>query len=136
MKYYLVMIDDDVSSKTFTFDELLDDGILDNYDEHIKVKATEDTLWYVARDYPFYISEAANPNYVVNDDGTVTRIKKTDPIRPENSSASSHNTDNRSSHSNSVSTSNSSSPKSEDSNGCLWAVIIGIGIIILASIFK
>lgn len=132
MKYYLVMIDDDVSSKTFTFDELLDYGLLDNYDEHIKVKTTDDTFWYIAREYPFYISEASNPYYVVNEDGTVTRKKKKESTQSEHSIDSSHNADNRSSQTTNV----SSSSNNKDSNGCFWAIIITIGIIILVSFFK
>lgn len=73
------MIDDTVSSHSFTLDELLEAGLLDDYDENIKVRATNETTWQIAREYPFHLSESAAINsneYVVNEDGTVTRKKK------------------------------------------------------------
>jgi len=135
MKKYLVMIDDDISSIALTFDELLDYGLLDDYDVHIKVKATDDNLWYVAREYPFHISEKTNPNYVVNEDGTVTRRGGTDSTRIH-SSESTHNVGNSSSQTSNVTTSNDSSSSSEDTQGCIWAIIIAIGIVILYAFLK
>lgn len=79
MKKYQVMIDDTVSSQSFTLDELLEAGLLDDYDVNIKVRATNETRWQIAREYPFHLSESStisNNDYVVNEDGTVTRKKK------------------------------------------------------------
>lgn len=79
MRKYQVMIDDTVSSQSFSLDELLEAGLLDDYDENIKVRATSETAWQIARDYPFHLSESNsinNNDYVVNEDGTVTRKKK------------------------------------------------------------
>lgn len=132
MKHYFVMIDNDVSSKTFTFDELINYGLLDDYDEHIKVKATDESMWQVAREYPFHISEMANPNFVVNEDGTVTRKKSTDSRRCEQLSELNQKTGNGSSQT----TNSSSSPNSKNDNGCIWAILIAIGIAILSAIIK
>lgn len=91
MRKYQVMIDDAVSSQSFSLDELLEAGLLDDYDENIKVRATNETIWQVAREYPFHLSESdtSNNDYVVNEDGTVTRKKKnsggggsTTPVTP------------------------------------------------------
>lgn len=79
MKKYQVMIDDAVSSQSFSLDELLEAGLLDAYDVNIKVRATNETTWQIAREYPFHLSESnaiSNNDYVVNEDGTVTRKKK------------------------------------------------------------
>ena len=73
------MIDDTVSSQSFSLDELLEAGLLDDYDVNIKVRATNETTWQIAREYPFHLSESSaisNNDYVVNEDGTVTRKKK------------------------------------------------------------
>lgn len=73
------MIDDTVSSQSFSLDELLEAGLLDDYDVNIKVRATNETTWQIAREYPFHLSESStisNDDYVVNEDGTVTRKKK------------------------------------------------------------
>ena len=77
MKKYQVMIEGEIASQTFTLDEMLELGLLDDYDENIKIKLYEEFVWQVARDYPFHISEAdsLNSNFVVNNDGTVTRKK-------------------------------------------------------------
>lgn len=79
MRKYQVMIDDTVSSQSFSLDELLEAGLLDDYDVNIKVRATNETTWQIAREYPFYLHESnttSNNDFVVNPDGTVTRKKK------------------------------------------------------------
>lgn len=79
MKRYQVMIDDAVSSQSFSLDELLAAGLLDDYDVNIMVRATSEITWQIAREYPFHLSESntiSNSDYVVNEDGTVTRKKK------------------------------------------------------------
>lgn len=74
MRKYQVMIDDMVSSASYSLDELLEMGFLDDYDEQIKVRATGETSWTIARDYPFHISEVTSTEDVVlNEDGTITR---------------------------------------------------------------
>lgn len=50
---YLVKIDDSVLPQSFTFDQLIDNGLLDNFDEKIKIKLEKDTVWIVAREFPF-----------------------------------------------------------------------------------
>lgn len=148
MKRYQVMIDGTVSSQTFTLDEMLELGLLDDYDENIKVKVFEESTWQVARDYPFHISEAdsSNSNFVVNKDGTVTRMKSNKNKRgytideygqikrkgnstQVESSSNTHNTT-----STGTTQSSSSSSNGDDNSGCAWAVIIAIGIILLAAI--
>ena len=79
MKKYQVMIDDAVSSQSFSLDELLEAGLLDDYDVNIKVRANNETTWQIAREYPFHLSESnttSSSDYIVNEDGTVTRKKK------------------------------------------------------------
>lgn len=70
MKRYQVKIDDDVSSKAFTLDELLEMGLLDDYDEHILLRAYGESVWQIAREYPFYITEAETST--VNNNGIVS----------------------------------------------------------------
>ena len=76
------MIDDMVSSASFTLDELLNMGFLDDYDEQIKVRATGETSWTIAREYPFHISEVSSTEDVVlNEDGTITRTNVSDKTK-------------------------------------------------------
>lgn len=73
------MIDDVVSSKSYSFDDLINSGFLDDYDVSIKIRATNETIWQIAREYPFHLSESnttSSRDYIVNEDGTVTRKKK------------------------------------------------------------
>lgn len=148
MKKYQVMIEGEIASQTFTLDEMLELGLLDDYDENIKVKVSGESLWQVAREYPFHISEtdSTSSGFVVNNDGTVTR-KKTNKnsggytideygqikrrgnhIQVELSSDTNNITVSGNSQSN-------NSPSSDDdNNGCIWAVIIAIGIIALIAI--
>lgn len=53
MRQYLVKIDDSILPRSFTFDQLIDAGLLDNVDDKIKVKLAGDSFWITARDYPF-----------------------------------------------------------------------------------
>lgn len=214
---YQVKIDEEVSSKLFTLDEMLELGLLDEYDEQIMVKGSGESVWRIAREYPFHLSETASTNstFVYNDDGTVTRkkrnkdvgyvideygqvIRRTGGTRFELSTESLHFTDDSSSRtititssgswsislgaaswvhliqssntlnvrvdknyssgsrtdyfklksgniekkvdiyqsgaSSSNSSSSGSSSSSDDNDGCVWAVVIGIGILILAAI--
>lgn len=54
---YQVKINDSVLPKSFSFDELIDNGLLDKKDENIKVRLCAEEEWVTARDYPFYIHE-------------------------------------------------------------------------------
>lgn len=53
MKKYLVKIEDSILPQSYTFDQLIDAGLLDNVDDKIKVKLEGDSVWITARDYPF-----------------------------------------------------------------------------------
>lgn len=76
MRKYQVMIDDLVSTASFSLDELLEMGLLDDYDEHIKVRASGETTWTIARDYPFHLSEVTSADDVIfNADGRISRKK-------------------------------------------------------------
>ena len=148
MKKYQVMIEGEIASQTFTLDEMLELGLLDDYDEKIKVKVWGESVWQVARDYPFHISEAAslNSNFVVNNDGTVTRKKSNKNgggytideygqiKRRENCTQAESSSDTNSTTVSGTSQSNNSSSSDDDNSGCVWAVIIAIGIIVLAAI--
>lgn len=74
---YQVKIDEEVSSKLFSLDEMLELGLLDDYDEHIMVKGSGESVWRIAREYPFHLSETVptDTTFIYNDDGTVTRKK-------------------------------------------------------------
>lgn len=81
MNRYHVKVDDSILPETYSFDELIDNGLLDERDEHIQVKLVEKTEWIVARDYPFAEFERSINNntgnmsgyYTINDDGTINR---------------------------------------------------------------
>lgn len=145
MKKYQVMIEGEIASQTFTLDEMLELGLLDDYDENIKVKVSGESFWQVAREYPFHISEAdsTSPGFVVNNDGTVTRKKTNKNNRgytideygqiksrvnrtQVESSTSTNNT--------TVSGTTQSNTSNDDNSGCIWAVIIAIGIMVLVAI--
>lgn len=90
MKRYQIMIDGAISSQSFCLDELLELGVLDEYDDKIKVRATDENIWYVAREYPFHLSEKQNTSdNIVNDDGTGTRKKEL--TKCTSSTSSTHN---------------------------------------------
>lgn len=107
MKKYQVMIDDVIFSQSFTLDELLDAGLLDDYDENIKVRALNETTWQVAREYPFYLNGKSSPNspkkgYRIDEYGQVIKIGTTNnsnTSRLELSTTSLHFTSDGGSHS-------------------------------------
>ena len=70
MKKYQVKIDEYEYLRTFSFDELLEIGLLDNYDDRIFIRASGEDKWCVARDYPFHISES---KYEIDEYGQVIR---------------------------------------------------------------
>lgn len=73
MNSYQVKIDEEQLPNSYTFDELIENGLLDERDEHIKIKLIGETNWVIARDYPFSTSEKISDNFRLNDDGSVTR---------------------------------------------------------------
>lgn len=93
MNRYQVKIDEELIPSTFSFDELLEKGLLDEVDEHIKIKLVNDVEWITARNYPFATTEDCitsdsetkkklnNKNelrvmtnfYTLNEDGTIER---------------------------------------------------------------
>lgn len=85
MNRYQVKIDDSILPDSYSLDELLANGLLDQRDEHIKVKLPEEDDWIVARDYSF--SKSETPRSVINSlnpDGTVNRSGNYDkPSRPD-----------------------------------------------------
>lgn len=70
--YYKVKIDNSELPNVFTLDELLENGLLDDYDVNILVKQDSDHDWIIARDYPFSQTESEGV-YTINEDGSVTR---------------------------------------------------------------
>lgn len=82
MNKYLVKIEESLLPDSFTFDELIANGLLDERDEKIQVKLIGENEWVIARDYPFDKNETLinnsfeddmSDNYILNGDGTVTR---------------------------------------------------------------
>lgn len=74
MNNYQVKIDEEQLPISYTFDELIENGLLDERDEHIKIKLIGETDWVIAHDYPFSKSERTlSDNFRLNEDGSVTR---------------------------------------------------------------
>ena len=129
MRQYQVKIDEEVLSRLFTLDEMLESGLLDDYDTNIKVKALEESVWRVARDYPFPESESTSVqnNFVVNNDGTITRNKIGDDKMKYtiNECGEAIRTDQQ------PSSMPSGGPSSSgDDEGCGCLILIGIAILI------
>lgn len=74
MPRYYVMIDGIASSQSFSLDELLNEGYLDDYDENIKIRSIDDSRWYVAREYPFHTSPAPK-GYYIDQCGQIVRTE-------------------------------------------------------------
>lgn len=55
---YQVKIDDSVMPELYTFDQLIDEGLLDEVDEKIKIRLNGEDVWQTARNYPFASREA------------------------------------------------------------------------------
>lgn len=70
--YYKVKIDNNELPNVFTLDELLENGLLDDYDVNILVKQDSDQDWTVAREYPFSQTESGGV-YTINESESVTR---------------------------------------------------------------
>lgn len=50
---YQVKIDDSVIPELYSFDQLIDAGLLDDIDDNIKIRLIGETTWITARRYPF-----------------------------------------------------------------------------------
>ena len=50
---YQVKIEDSILPQLYTFDQLIDAGLLDDVDEKIKVRLNGDSAWVTARSFPF-----------------------------------------------------------------------------------
>lgn len=59
---YLVKIENTILPESYSFDQLIDKGLLDNIDENIKVKLEGDSVWITARNYPFSDVENVEDN--------------------------------------------------------------------------
>lgn len=117
MSKYQVRIEGTEFEQDYTLDELLDIGLLDEYDSNIQVRAVGETRWIVARNYPYAQKEKKkSAGFTINPDGSVTRH-----IAPSLSST--------------ISTTPSStaigSSKSENSGCGVW---IWIAVIVLGSL--
>ena len=78
MQKYQIMISGSVMPETYTLEQLIESGVLDEYDPEIQVRGVGYQEWYVAREYPYGSTEKTNDtnDYVLNEDGTVTRKSK------------------------------------------------------------
>lgn len=94
MAQYQVKIEDTELPDIFNFDELIENGLLDERDENIKVKLIDSSEWIIARDFPFAFYENSNNiaegvqegmtgNYTINEDGTINRPFNKPP-KPDN----------------------------------------------------
>ena len=50
---YQVKIEDSILPQLYTFDQLIDAGLLDDVDDKIKVRLNGDSAWVTARSFPF-----------------------------------------------------------------------------------
>jgi len=83
MNRYQVKIDDSILPDSYSLDELLANGLLDQRDEHIKIKLPEEDVWVVARDYSFSDKEKILSGGI-NSDGTIDRFGNYNkPSRPD-----------------------------------------------------
>lgn len=74
MNKYQVKIEDTTLPDYYTLDELIDNGLLDERDEQIKVRAISETKWVIARDYPFHLYEQpTSTKYTINEFGEIVR---------------------------------------------------------------
>ena len=74
MSKYQVRIEGTEFDQNYTLDELLDLGLLDEYDSNIQVRAVGETRWIIARDYPYAQKEKKkSAGFTINEDGSVTR---------------------------------------------------------------
>ena len=69
---YQVKIDDSVMPELYTFDQLIDEGLLDEVDEKIKVRLNGEDVWQTARSYPFaeveHRSREQQTHNIIHDD--------------------------------------------------------------------
>ena len=73
MVKYEVRIDGTTFDRLLTLDELLDNGLLDDYDPNIQVRAKGESKWITALDYPYSEKEnSPSADFMVNEDGSVT----------------------------------------------------------------
>lgn len=125
---YEVCIDGEEFEQSFTLDELLDNGLLDEYDPNIKVRAKGEMVWFIALEYPYHKKKKENKTtFVINDDGTVTRRKELSTITSSSSSSTVSSPSSLSSSSRSSGTS---------SDGCFgeivgWVICVALAIVIV-----
>lgn len=81
---YQVKIEDSILPQLYTFDQLIDAGLLDDVDEKIKVRLNGDSAWVTARSFPFSDLESrqSTRSVSVNEKKSETpEHGKTSPIR-------------------------------------------------------
>lgn len=78
---YQVKIDDSVMPELYTFDQLIDEGLLDEVDEKIKVRLNGENVWQIARNYPFADVEAKakQPNAASRESQSVYQSRRSVP---------------------------------------------------------
>ena len=154
---YEIRIDGAEFEQSFTLDELLEAGFLDDYDPLIEVRAKGEATWVIARDYPYHTKENQNkPAFIVNEDGSITRqttqtTKKTTKSQSstnsnftvnEDGTVTRRNAPKTTPTSNSSSSSSSSTPSYGTSSNDDWTdgfwgwVVAGVIVIGLALLFN
>ena len=120
MSKYQVCIEGTEFDQEYTLDELLDLGLLDEYDSNIQVRAVDETQWVIARDYPYAQKEKKkSAGFTINEDGSVTRL-----VGPATQTSNGSTTQSSTSRGASGST-------SSDDNDWLLTIIYIIGRIVL-----
>lgn len=103
---YQVKIDEQESSQSYSFDELIDLGFLDDYDDKIFVRAVGESQWRIARDYPYSQHESISVDHATeSNSGSAPRyrIDQYGQIVRTTATSSSINSDTLSVSSNSIS---------------------------------
>lgn len=106
---------------SFTLDELLSNGLLDERDELIQVRIEGDSKWVIAQDYPYHTTETP---FFIDEFGQVRRNE----ISTEKSSEEKHTINN-----NQIEENFAENPSSSNSGnwGCAWILIITLGLALI-----
>lgn len=72
---YQLKIENMVLPKLYSFDQLINEGILDDVDENIKIRLVGDKAWITARSYPFAEIEKVQRHSYLDDQIPFTQIE-------------------------------------------------------------
>lgn len=70
---YQVKIEDSILPDLYTFDQLINSGLLDDVDEKIKIRLYGDSTWVTARSFPFSDLEDKQSSHITIEDKRYSR---------------------------------------------------------------